>query len=216
MRTGISDRQQPHRFAAVGPGELRRQPDQVANVRRRFDFDALDALVRHPVVSPVQQHLGDRSEPRIRIREPLERLAVEATAGRQRRLESFAAQRRRLCGLALRIQRERLQQGRNPGQRLTEDQRRAQSFEDVAADAFALNGGRVGVFHRQCAGVQLAGHVELVEGAIPIARHHQQLRQEYAQLAVGGLTTDIVLQFRQATGEVTRPKQLVGCTHSLT
>ena len=48
--------------------------------------------------------------------------------------------------------------------------------------------------HRQRAGVELRRDVQLVEGALPLASDAQQLEEEDAELGVGRIMADLILQ----------------------
>jgi hypothetical protein len=47
---------------------------------------------------------------------------------------------------------------------------------------------------------EFRGNLELIEGAIPLAQHAQQLEQEHAQLGVVGACAYLILEARQRVG----------------
>ena len=47
-------------------------------------------------------------------------------------------------------------------------------------------------------GIEVGGHLQLVERALPLAEHAQQLEQEDAQLGVGRLGAHLLLQMAPA------------------
>ena len=69
--------------------------------------------------------------------------------------------------------------------------------EDLVADRLAADGVAVRLRHRQRRRVELGGDVQLVQRALPLAEHAQQLEQEDAQLGVGRLGADLLLQLRE-------------------
>ena len=59
-------------------------------------------------------------------------------------------------------------------------------------------------------GIEFAGHVQLVERTFPLAQHAQQLKQEDAQLGIGGCRSHLVLQQLQGALGVTVAQGLFG------
>jgi hypothetical protein len=64
--------------------------------------------------------------------------------------------------------------------------RRAPPGEHVGPQCLAVEGFPVHLGHRQGRRVEFGGHVELVEGALPLPLHGQQLKEEDAQRRVAG------------------------------
>ncbi|MEJ1963361.1 MAG: hypothetical protein WDO56_18105 [Gammaproteobacteria bacterium] len=75
--------------------------------------------------------------------------------------QRFGTKRRSLLRFAVRLESQCLQERRDPGQRLAEDERRARAGEHFLAQALALNGGGIRVKHGQRARIQLRGDREL-------------------------------------------------------
>jgi hypothetical protein len=85
-----------------------------------------------------------------------------------------------------------------------EYERRAHASEHLGAQLLALNGRAVCMQHRQRAGVELRRDAKLRERPVPIARDHEQLGQEHAQLAVRRLPSHVVLQLYEAARQISR------------
>jgi hypothetical protein len=136
----------------------------------------------------------------------------------RRLLEGLVAQLQRRLGLAVAFAQQRFQQQGHPGLGLAEQHRHLLAGKHLLAQALALDGLTVGLHHGQGAGVHLAGDVELVEGAVPLAQHAQQLEQEHAQLGVAGLAAHLVLQQLQRLLGVAVLQRLFsggGCAHKV-
>ena len=111
---------------------------------------------------------------------------------------------------SLREQTLGLEQEAEPFFGLAEDQGRAPPGEDLAAQHLAAQGLAVGLHHGQGPGVQLAGDVELVHGALPLPHEGQELKEEDAVLGVGGLLAYLLLELAQGLLQVALTQSVFG------
>ena len=105
---------------------------------------------------------------------------------------------------------------REPLLRLAEHHRRLLAVEHVAPDGLAPHRLAVGLRHGQRARVELAGDLQLVERALPLAAHAQQLKEKYAQGGIGRPGAHLLLQEGQGRRGITvleTERGGVGCAH---
>jgi hypothetical protein len=102
-------------------------------------------------------------------------------------LEGALAQGFGGIGAALPGGQQRFDEQRQPVVGLAEDDRRAPPGEHVGPQCLAVEGFPVHLGHRQGRGVEFGGHVELVEGALPLPLHGQQLKRKMRSAASPGL-----------------------------
>ena len=138
-------------------------------------------------------------------------LIVPAVAGASAKAASRS--RSRPFGLALPGHEQRLDQQRQPLLRVTEHERRLAAGEDLAAHGFTAHGFAIGLRHGERGGIEPAGHRQLVQRALPLPEHAQQLEQEHAQFGIRRLGLDVVLEPRQRGRWVAIPKALLGGRH---
>lgn len=82
--------------------------------------------------------------------------------------------------------------------------------EHLAAQRLAVDGGGVGLYHRQRRGIQFADHLELVLRPRPLAHHGQQLEQEDPQGSVRRLAAHLFLQGFQGIVQAPGAQQFFG------
>ena len=112
--------------------------------------------------------------------------------------------------LAAAREQQRLDQQRQPLLGLAEDHRRFLAVEHVVADRLAVHGVAVGLRHGQRLGIEVGRDVQLVERALPLAEHAEQLKQEDAQLRIGRLGAHLLLQVRQRCDRIPALQALFG------
>ncbi len=78
------------------------------------------------------------------------------------------------------------------------------------AQRLALNGVAVGLHHRQRTMVEFAAQLELRQRALPLAGDRQQLEEKDAQLRVGGVGANLLLQIGERRGGVACAQSILG------
>src|SRR6185437_15001792 len=94
LRARVARRNETDRLALVAPGDLGGNPREIQHVRGGLDDDAAHPRERRPVVSAVQDHFQHRTQPRIGIRDPFERRAVDTARRRRSALQRLLTQSR--------------------------------------------------------------------------------------------------------------------------
>ena len=164
LRARVAGRDQRDGLAAVGERQLRRRPGDVAQVDRLLDLDLAQARERDPVVASVDDRLQHRTEPRIGVGDPGERLidplvadlvARRARSGRPRTPGRAAPRLLELsCGRSSAAPRAAAPSTR-PACRTAAASRRA--GEHLGAQHLAAQRLLVRLPHRERAGIQLGG-----------------------------------------------------------
>ena len=105
---------------------------------------------------------------------------------------------------------QRLDEQRQPLIGLAEDHRRFLPFEHVVADRLTAHRVAVGLRHGQRLRVEAGGDVQLVERALPLAEHAEQLKQEDAQLRISRFGAHLLLQLSQRCDRIPALQTLFG------
>ena len=113
-------------------------------------------------------------------------------------------------GLAAARGEQRLDQQRQPLIGLAEDHRRLLPVEDVIANRLTAHGIAVGLLHGERFRVETGRHVQLIERALPLPEHAQQLKQEDAQLRISRLGAHLLLQVRERRDGIPALQTLFG------
>ena len=82
--------------------------------------------------------------------------------------------------------------------------------EHVVADRLAAHGVAVGLRHASAPASRLGGDLQLVERALPLAEHAEQLKEEDAQLRIGRPGAHLLLQLRQRRDGIPALQALFG------
>ena len=135
---------------------------------------------RDPVVVAIDDGFHNRAQTQIRISNPGKRLPIDGTGGRGGIFQCLQAQILGFAMLPAGVECQRLHHQGNPGFRIAEYGGRAVALEHLVAQRFASQRLPVRLHHRQGAGIQVAGDVELGQGTIPLSVHCKQLKQKYA------------------------------------
>ncbi|MNX90869.1 hypothetical protein D3C86_1229350 [compost metagenome] len=173
---------------------MRGHPDAVAQVFGRLDLDVRQARVGNPVVLAVDEGLEHRAQAHVGVGQPFEGRAVDGAGDGGRAVEGTLAQVFGQPALAAALPQQRFDEQCQPFIGLAEDHRRARAGEHVGAQAFAAHGLAVHLLHGHGERVELGRDGELVERALPLPEHAQELRHEDAVLRVGGLGAHVVAQ----------------------
>ena len=164
--------------------EVRRHPDDVAQVGRRLDVDLRQARERHPVVAAVDDRFEHRAEARVGVGDPVERLAVDV-ARRRPAPPRRRARRSSLRSLALAAARRRA--ATRSAAPATGPARRRSSATSCPSKTSSRIASQRTASPYICAiasalGVEVRRDLQLVERALPLPEHAEQLEQEDAQL----------------------------------
>ena len=186
---------------------MHRRPGDIAQVGWLLDVEARQPRERHPVVAAVDDGLAHRAETRVRVRDPLEALAVDGAAARRGELERTSPQRIRLAAALAALHQQGLDQQCQPLLGLAEDERRLAPGEHIHTQRLALERLAVHLRHRQGFGVQLGGNLELGCGPLPLSEHRQQLKQEHALFGIRRIAPHLVLQHGERRRQLTSAQQ---------
>src|SRR6185312_9649449 len=102
------------RLSTVAPGHLDRYPDLVAQIAGCLELQFAQAREWHPRVTAVDDDFQARTDARIRVGDPFERVSVDGSGHCRRLLERLLAQSGGLLVLSRGTQLESLQQERQP------------------------------------------------------------------------------------------------------
>src|ERR671930_550166 len=104
---------------------MSRNPDDVTEIGRNVERYGTKTLEWHPVISTIDHRLTHRAEARVGVGNPFERLGLDTARHCDGLLQSFGTKCACFITPALRLRGQRLQQQRQPRQRLSQHEWRA-------------------------------------------------------------------------------------------
>src|SRR5512135_1248789 len=198
---------------AVQSLDLRAGPDEVPEFRRGADFDAADLLERKPRVLVLDDELQHGPDHVVAVAEVGERPPVQRPRKRGTLLLGLVEEDPGFGEIALADPVDGVQVPVHVGRRLVQEVGVQALREQAFAQPLGFDVRQIHLDGERLVRARLSQNLDLLAGAVPVAREREELEEKDARGAVGRVRPDLGRQGLDRRLQLTGLIEFTGCRH---